>query len=274
MKEKTKPIIIDVGDGFINRIYYRDSTLLIKLIYYPFVQLSVIILFILVSYIAFSSSRKAEQNQVWVGMSKETAHQLGTPTSSLAGWVEILQMKHPEIGIAEEMARDITRLEKVAERFSKIGSRPDLAEENITKLVFQTIEYLKSRTSSKITFTFDSGDRPGSVIAVNAALFSWVIENVCRNAVDATEGAGRISIKISELADNAVIDISDNGKGIPKSSHKKIFRPGFTTKERGWGLGLSLAKRIIEEYHNGKIFVRYSEPGKGTCIRIMMRKTA
>ena len=274
MKEKTKPIIIDVGDGFINRIYYRDITLLIKLIYYPFVQLSVIILFILVSYIAFSSSRKAEQNQVWVGMSKETAHQLGTPTSSLAGWVEILQMKHPEIGIAEEMARDITRLEKVAERFSKIGSRPDLAEENITKLVFQTIEYLKSRTSSKITFTFDSGDRPGSVIAVNAALFSWVIENVCRNAVDATEGAGRISIKISELADNAVIDISDNGKGIPKSSHKKIFRPGFTTKERGWGLGLSLAKRIIEEYHNGKIFVRYSEPGKGTCIRIMMRKTA
>jgi nitrogen-specific signal transduction histidine kinase len=272
MKGKTKPIIIDVGDGYINKIYYRDSTILIKLIYYPYVQLCVIILFILVSYLAFSSSRKAEQNQVWVGMSKETAHQLGTPTSSLAGWVEILQMKHPEIGIAEEMARDITRLEKVAERFSKIGSRPDLADEDVTKLVYQTIEYLKSRTSSKIAFIFEPGLSSGPVIQVNAALFSWVIENVCRNAVDATEGDGRISIKITGTADHVIIDIADNGKGIPKSSHKKIFRPGFTTKERGWGLGLSLAKRIIEEYHNGKIFVRYSEPGRGTCIRIMMKK--
>jgi signal transduction histidine kinase len=272
MKGKTKPIVIDVGEGYINRIYYRDSTILIKLIYYPYVQLSVIILFILVSYLAFSSSRKAEQNQVWVGMSKETAHQLGTPTSSLAGWVEILQMKHPEIGIAEEMARDISRLEKVAERFSKIGSRPDLSDEDITKLVSHTIEYLKSRTSSKISFTFDPGPSPGPVAPVNAALFSWVIENVCRNAVDATEGDGSISIKICDIAGHAVIDITDNGKGIPKSSHKKIFHPGFTTKERGWGLGLSLAKRIIEEYHHGKIFVRYSEPGKGTCMRIMMKK--
>ncbi|MGD0583076.1 MAG: ATP-binding protein [Bacteroidales bacterium] len=272
MKEKTKPIVIDFGDGYINRIYYRDSTILIKLIYYPYVQLSVIVLFILVSYVAFSSSRKAEQNQVWVGMSKETAHQLGTPTSSLAGWVEILQMKHPEIGIAEEMARDITRLEKVTERFSKIGSRPDLATEDIVKIIHQTIEYLKSRTSSKISFIFEPFAAGELLIPVNTALFSWVIENVCRNAVDATEGDGRISIKITETEEYAIVDLVDSGKGIPKSSHKKIFRPGFTTKERGWGLGLSLAKRIIEEYHSGKIFVRYSEPGKGTCFRIMMKK--
>jgi signal transduction histidine kinase len=272
MKEKSKPIVIDFGDGYINRIYYRDSTILIKLIYYPYVQLSVIVLFILVSYVAFNSSRKAEQNQVWVGMSKETAHQLGTPTSSLAGWVEILQMKHPEIEIAQEMARDITRLEKVTERFSKIGSRPDLSDEDITNIVYQTIEYLKSRTSSKISFTFDPEASSGLLIPINTALFSWVIENVCRNAVDATEGDGMISIKIGETEDYAIVDVIDNGKGIPKSSHKKIFRPGFTTKERGWGLGLSLAKRIIEEYHTGKILVKYSEPGKGTCIRIMMKK--
>jgi anti-sigma regulatory factor (Ser/Thr protein kinase) len=272
MKEKTKPIVIDFGDGYINRIYYRDSTILIKLIYYPYVQLSVIVLFILVSYVAFSSSRKAEQNQVWVGMSKETAHQLGTPTSSLAGWVEILQMKHPEIGIADEMARDISRLEKVTERFSKIGSRPDLATEDIVKIVHQTIEYLKSRTSSKISFIFGPDSANELKIPVNTALFSWVIENICKNAVDATEGDGRISVKITETEDYAIVDLMDNGRGIPKSSQKKIFRPGFTTKERGWGLGLSLAKRIIEEYHSGKIFVRYSEPGKGTCFRIMMKK--
>lgn len=272
MKEKTKPIIIDFGDGYINRIYYRDSIILIKLIYYPYVQLSVIILFILVSYLAFFSSRKAEQNQVWVGMSKETAHQLGTPTSSLAGWIEILQMKYPELSVTEEMARDVTRLEKVTERFSKIGSRPDLTNEEIATIISQTVEYLKSRTSSKINFTVENDSASELKIPLNAALFSWVVENVCRNAVDATGGDGNISLKISETEDYAVIDILDDGKGIPKSSQKKIFRPGYTTKERGWGLGLSLAKRIIEEYHNGKIFVKYSEPGRGTCFRIMMRK--
>ncbi|HVN58376.1 MAG TPA: HAMP domain-containing sensor histidine kinase [Bacteroidales bacterium] len=273
MKGKTEPIVIDFGDGYINRIYYRDSTILTKLIYYPYVQLSVIIMFILVSYVAFSSSRKAEQNQVWVGMSKETAHQLGTPTSSLAGWVEILQMKHPEVGLAAEMARDVARLEKVTERFSKIGARPDIAGEDIIAIIQQTIEYLRSRSSSKMTFTLDPVDH-SIIVPVNAALFSWVIENICKNAIDATEGTGMITLKIIEAADHAVIDVSDTGKGMPKSSFKKIFRPGFTTKERGWGLGLSLAKRIIEEYHNGRIFVRYSEPGRGTCIRIVLKKLA
>jgi signal transduction histidine kinase len=272
MKEKSKPIIIDLGGNHLNLIYYKDSTILTKLIYYPFVQLSVIILFIIVSYLAFSSSRKAEQNQVWVGMSKETAHQLGTPTSSLAGWIEILQMKHPEITITDELAKDLARLEKITERFSKIGSRPDLSPGNIVAVINQTIEYLKSRTSSKINIIADYDPSGEILIPVNAALFSWVIENICKNAVDATEGNGEIKIWLSDSQEHLIIDITDTGKGISKSSFKKIFKPGYTTKERGWGLGLSLAKRIIEDYHNGKIFVKYSEPGKGTCIRIVMKK--
>jgi signal transduction histidine kinase len=272
MKEKNNPIVIKFDDGQIQRIYYRESIILRKLTYYPYVQLSIIILFIIVSYMAFSSSRKAEQNQVWVGMSKETAHQLGTPTSSLAGWIEILQIKHPEISITEELSRDLERLEKVTERFSKIGSRPDLTEENIIIVINQTLDYLKSRTSSKVVTDIDSGTLKEVLIPINSALFSWVIENVCKNAVDAITGEGKISIRISENDQVAFIDISDNGKGIPKSAFKKIFKPGYTTKKTGWGLGLSLAKRIIEEYHDGKIFVRHSEVGKGSCIRIVMKK--
>jgi hypothetical protein len=272
MKEKSKPIILDLGGGYLNYIYYKDSIILKKLIYYPYVQLSIIILFIIVSYLAFSSSRKAEQNQVWVGMSKETAHQLGTPTSSLAGWIEILQIKHPEISITEELSRDLARLEKVAERFSKIGSRPDLEQENIIAVITQTLDYLKSRTSSKVVISIDSGDLKEVLIPINSALFSWVIENVCKNAVDAITGEGEINIRISENEQVVFIDISDNGKGIPKSAYKKIFKPGYTTKQIGWGLGLSLAKRIIEEYHDGKIFVRHSEVGKGSSIRIAMKK--
>ena len=272
IKGKISPIIIDIGAGQINRIYYRESIILRKLTYYPYVQLSIIILFIAVSYMAFSSSRKAEQNQVWVGMSKETAHQLGTPTSSLAGWIEILQLKHPEITITEELSRDLARLERVAERFSKIGSRPDLEEENIIEVINQTIDYLRSRTSSKVVIRTDSDNLKDVLIPINSALFSWVIENVCKNAIDAITGDGEINIRISENEQNALIDISDNGKGIPKSAFKKIFKPGYTTKQTGWGLGLSLAKRIIEEYHDGKIFVRHSEIGKGSGIRIIMKK--
>ena len=272
MKEKTEPIIVNLGGGDIQKIYYRDSIILMRLTYYPYVQLSVIVLFLLVSYLAFSSSRRAEQNQVWVGMSKETAHQLGTPTSSLAGWIEILQMKHPEVKITEEMARDVNRLEKVTERFSKIGSRPDLSQENISAIVHQSVDYLRSRTSSKVTFTVTPSAETEIVVPVNVALFSWVIENVSKNAVDATEGEGKIDLNISATSETAIVDIIDNGKGMPKSSHKKIFRPGYTTKARGWGLGLSLSKRIIEEYHSGKIFVKHSEPNKGTCIRIVMKK--
>ena len=272
MMGKNKPIIIDIGDGQINLIYYRESIILRKLTYYPYVQLSIIVLFIIVSYLAFSSSRKAEQNQVWLGMSKETAHQLGTPTSSLAGWIEILQIKYPEISIIEELSRDLARLEKVTERFSKIGSRTDLSQENIIAVITQTLDYLKSRTSSKVVIKTDTGNLKELLIPVNSALFSWVIENVCKNAIDAITGEGEICIHISENEQVALIDITDNGKGIPKSAYKKIFKPGYTTKKTGWGLGLSLAKRIIEEYHDGKIFVRHSEVGKGSSFRIVMKK--
>jgi signal transduction histidine kinase len=231
-----------------------------------------VVLFILVSYLAFSSSRKAEQNQVWVGMSRETAHQLGTPTSSLAGWIEVLQQRNPDVSIIKELALDVERLEKVTERFSRIGSKPSLAEENVVPIILRTIDYLKSRTSSKVKFSIEFAPDSSIVIPLNSALFEWVIENVCKNAIDSMEGSGELNIKLMESVKNAIIDITDTGKGIPKTAFKKIFNPGFTTKQRGWGLGLSLAKRIIEEYHRGRIFVRNSELEKGSCIRIVMNK--
>lgn len=270
-KEKNKSIMINLGPGEYNLIYYDDSILLTMLIYYPYVQVGIIIMFILVSYLAFSSSKKAEQNQVWLSLSRETAHQLGTPTSSLAGWIEILQQNYPDLSINRELGLDVQRLEKVTERFSRIGSKPALSTENILRLISNTVEYLKSRTSSKVNFKFDECGREVNV-PVNPALFEWVIENVSKNAIDAMEGKGQITYNVTDNDKHAIIDITDTGKGIPKSLIKKIFSPGFTTKQRGWGVGLSLAKRIIEEYHHGKIFVRSSEPGKGSVIRIVMRK--
>lgn len=272
IKQKNEPIKIDLDNDHFNLVYYKDSIILTMLIYYPFMQVGIIILFILVSYLAFSSSRKAEQNQVWVGLSKETAHQLGTPTSSLAGWIEILQQKYPEITINRELALDVERLEKVTERFSRIGSKPSLTNENILALIRQTVDYLKTRSSSKIIFTLGFNPEPEVRIQVNATLFEWVIENISKNAIDAMEGNGEITYRVTETEKNVIIDISDTGKGIPKSALKKIFNPGYTTKQRGWGLGLSLAKRIIEENHNGKIFVKHSEVGKGSSIRIIMNK--
>jgi K+-sensing histidine kinase KdpD len=272
IKEHNNPIVINLEDNHYNLIYYKDSTILTMLIYYPYIQLGIILLFIMVSYLAFSSSRKAEQNQVWVGMSKETAHQLGTPTSSLAGWIEVLQERHPEVSVTKELALDVERLEKVTERFSRIGSKPSLTDENIVPIILRTIDYLKSRTSSKVRFSFEYDSAKPVVIPLNSALFEWVIENVFKNAIDSMEGTGELNIKLAESEKNAIIDICDTGKGIPKTAFKKIFNPGFTTKQRGWGLGLSLARRIIEEYHRGKIFVRSSELEKGSCIRIVMNK--
>ena len=272
IKEKNKPIVNNLENGHFNLIYYKDSIILTMLIFYPYIQLGIIVMFILVSYLAFRSSRKAEQNQVWVGMSKETAHQLGTPTSSLAGWIEILQHKYPDISITKELALDVQRLEKVTERFSRIGSKPALVKENIIVIIAHTVDYLKSRTSSKVKFINDYNINNEVIVPVNSALFEWVIENVSKNSIDAMEGTGEITIRIMDTEKHALIDISDTGKGIPKSAFKKIFNPGFTTKQRGWGLGLSLAKRIIEEYHNGKIFVRQSEVGKGSSIRIVLNK--
>jgi signal transduction histidine kinase len=269
---KNPPIVINLDKKHYNLIYYNDSIIITMLVYYPFVQLGIIIMFIWVSYLAFRSSRKSNQNQIWVGMSKETAHQLGTPTSSLAGWIEILQQKYPDLSVTKELSLDVQRLEKVTERFSRIGSKPALLKENINVIISNAVEYLRSRTSSKVRFKFDERTREEVFAPVNAALFEWVIENVSKNAIDAMEGKGEITYLVTETDKHALIDISDTGKGIPKSLFKKIFNPGFTTKQRGWGVGLSLARRIIEEYHHGKIFVRNSEVGKGSVIRIVLKK--
>jgi signal transduction histidine kinase len=272
IKKKKSPIVIDLGNGHTNQIYYKDSIILTQLNFYPYIQIGIIALFILVAYLAFRSSRKAENNQVWVSMSKETAHQLGTPVSSLTGWVEILQQKYPEMSISREIALDVERLEKITERFSKIGAKPGLADVNLVAIILGTIDYLKSRTSSKVSFIFDFDSSKAIIIPLNAALFEWVIENISKNAIDAMEGKGKITYHISETEKNIMVDISDTGKGIPKRAHKKIFNPGYTTKQRGWGLGLSLTKRIIEEFHKGRIFVRHSEMGIGSSLRIVLNK--
>ena len=272
IRNKNEPIIIDLGGNHASLIYYKDSIILTQLNFYPYVQMGIIVLFILVAYLAFSSSRKAEDNQVWVSMSRETAHQLGTPTSSLSGWVEILQSKYPDISLTKEIALDVERLEKITERFSRIGAKTVLNNENVTAIISRTVDYIKSRTSTKIRFHSVYDESKEIFVPVNAALFEWVIENVCKNAIDAMEGNGDMKIRVAETEKNVFIDISDTGRGIPKSAFKKIFNPGYTTKQRGWGLGLSLARRIIEEFHQGKIYVRNSEVAKGSCIRIVMNK--
>jgi nitrogen-specific signal transduction histidine kinase len=271
MKEQDHKIEIVLSENQKQYLYYSKSIILIKLTWYPYVQLGVILLFILVSYFAFSYSRKAEQNQVWLGLSKETAHQLGTPISSLLAWLEMMKLKSPDKEMLVELEKDIKRLEKITGRFSKIGSKPLLRKENIQKIITTAINYLKSRSSDRITFKLDM---PSEVlnIPLNASLFEWVIENVCKNAIDAVNGGGEIELSITDHTQVIYIDITDSGKGISKSKFKTIFKPGYTTKERGWGLGLSLTKRIIEEYHDGKIFVYESEIGKGTVIRIVLKK--
>ncbi len=272
MKSEVEPIRIDLGEGIVQYVYYRSSTLLVQLTYYPYIQLGVILLFILVAYLAFSASRRAEQNQVWVGLSKETAHQLGTPTSSLMGWVEILKEKHPDKKLVSELEKDAGRLEEITERFSKIGSKPVLKNANILEVLKESVAYLESRTSDRVSFSFDPNNKD-HVVPINRALFQWVVENLCKNSVDAMEGNGSIKISVSGPHTQVLIDFEDSGNGIPKKLHKTIFKPGYTTKRRGWGLGLSLAKRIVEVYHKGKIFVLHSEPGKSTVIRIILSKS-
>ncbi len=272
IKKKNKPIVVDLGQGYSNRIYYKDSKILTQLNFYPYVQVGIILLFIMVAYLAFSSSRKAESNQVWVSMSKETAHQLGTPTSSLAGWVEVLNDKYPEVPVTREIALDVERLEKITGRFSRIGSKPSLSKENVVPVILNTIDYLKTRTSSKIKFTPAFDIKKEVRVPINSALLEWVIENLSKNAIDAMEGSGEITYNITESEKTVILDVTDTGKGIPSGAFKKIFNPGYTTKQRGWGLGLSLARRIIEKFHKGHIYVRYSEPGKGSCIRIVLNK--
>ncbi len=271
MKELNKPIEIVLSENEKQYLYYSKSIILIKLTYYPYVQLAVILLFIMVSYFAFSYSRKAEQNQVWVGLSKETAHQLGTPISSLLAWLEMMKLKSSDKDMLVELEKDIKRLEKITGRFSKIGSKPLLKKENIQKIITTAINYLRSRSSDKISFKLNMPTEE-LMIPINASLFEWVIENVCKNAIDAVNGSGEIELSITDHTQVIYIDVTDSGRGISKTKFKTIFKPGYTTKERGWGLGLSLTKRIIEEYHDGKIFVYDSEIGKGTVIRMVLRK--
>jgi nitrogen-specific signal transduction histidine kinase len=272
MREQHAAIEIPLTKGNKNYILYKDSILLVKLRYYPYFQLSVIALFLMVSYLAFSASRKAEQNQVWVGMAKETAHQLGTPLSSLIAWLEILKMKGLSDEYHGEIHKDIQRLQTITDRFSKIGSAPALNKENLQKVMEHSVNYIKTRTSDKVVFEIKTGQDANVYAPINVPLFEWVIENVLKNAIDAMNGEGKITVKITDQQQFAYIDITDTGKGISKSSFKTIFKPGYTTKKRGWGLGLSLSKRIIEEYHDGQIFVKSSEIGKGTTLRIVLNK--
>ncbi len=272
MKKENEPIEIILLDGNKNFIYYKESILLTRLFYFPIIQFFVMVIFLLVAYIAFSTSRKAEQNQVWVGLSKETAHQLGTPTSSLLANLELLRLKNVDEEIVEEFEKDINRLEKITDRFSKIGSAPKLKKQDVIPILVNAVNYIKARSSEKINFYFNFSENDRILLPFNAPLFEWVIENLSKNAIDSMEGSGNIKISIADRVQFLFIDIKDEGKGIPKSKYNTIFQPGFTTKKRGWGLGLSLSKRIIESYHNGKIFVYQSEINKGTTIRIVLRK--
>jgi signal transduction histidine kinase len=277
MNETYEPLVIELRDPTINneifgtqRLYYKNSFLLAQLIAFPYIQLSVLAIFAFISYLAFNYSRTAEQNQVWVGLAKETAHQLGTPLSSLMAWVEVLR-EDADIknkGIVDELDKDVRKLRVVTERFSSIGSTPTLKDENVYQLVNNVVGYLQPRVSSKINFEVYTLSETIQA-RVHAPLFEWVVENLCKNAVDAMGSTGTIAIKILRGSDFKVfIDISDTGKGIPKTMVPNVFKPGFTTKKRGWGLGLALAKRIIEMYHEGKIFVKSSEENMGTTFRI------
>ena len=272
MKSLRDPIEIELSDNQKNYIYYKDSILLTELNYYPFFQFFIILLFLSVVYFALSISKKVEENQLWVGMSRETAHQLGTPISSLLAWVELLKSRGDDTTLVNEVSKDVTRLEKVTERFSRIGSSPILKQANICEVLKNASEYLKIRTSSRVNYVQEFPEKGKIFAPINIELFEWVIENLWKNSLDAMNNIGEISIAVSENEQSVFIDLTDTGKGIPKSKYKSVFKPGYTTKMRGWGLGLSLTKRIIETYHNGRIFIKYSEPGRGTTFRIILRK--
>jgi two-component system, sporulation sensor kinase E len=275
MKAQHAPIEVPWAEGSVNYVFYKDSDLLSQLRFYPYVQLMVIACFVLIAYFVFSYSRKAEQNRVWVGLAKETAHQLGTPLSSLMAWYEYMKIspKFENEPIVAELWKDIRRLEVITERFSNIGSVPLLKDEDIFQVTQNAINYLQNRISRKVEINVLPADPSDISAKVNIPLFDWVIENICKNAVDAMEGRGNITIQINLLGKSQVaIDITDTGKGIPKSKLESVFLPGYTTKKRGWGLGLALAKRIIDNYHRGRLYVKSSELGKGTTFRIILNR--
>lgn len=267
------PLIIEINKDplIVNKYYYGDSELLQEVRYYPIIQLLIVALFIIITLIAVTTRNKSTQNQVWAGMAKETAHQLGTPLSSLQGWVEMLKETPGNEKIVTEMSKDVERLKLVSDRFGKIGSTPQLEEKNIVEQVESMVTYIKRRATDKVSFSIQNSTPEISAL-INGHLFDWVIENLLKNALDAMDGKGAIDIVIRNEATQVIIDVTDTGKGISKQNIAKVFKPGFTTKKRGWGLGLSLSKRIIEQYHKGELFVKWSEPGKGTTFRVVLRK--
>ena len=272
MKNKNQPIEVVLPDQGKCYVFYEESPVLVRLRYFPYIQLFIILVFVIIAYLLFSFARRSEQNRVWVGMSKETAHQLGTPISSLMAWTEILRESEVDPTMVDEINKDVKRLDTIAQRFSKIGSVPELKEENLVEVIRDFTAYLRTRISSKVTITFDADNTPDIIIPLNRYLFEWVIENLCKNAVDAMDGCGSITIVVADEPRHVHIDITDTGKGIPQKMQKTIFNPGYTSKSRGWGLGLTLAKRIIKEYHKGKLFVKNSVVGKGTTMRITLKK--
>jgi signal transduction histidine kinase len=267
MRASGRDIKISLGsDAGSIHVSYDESVMITRLSFYPYVQLGIVLIFVVIAIFALLTSKKAEQNKVWVGLSKETAHQLGTPISSLMAWTEILRETYPDDDLIPEMDKDVKRLQLIAERFSKIGSIPEPVDTPLAEMLRHVVDYMDRRTSQKVRIIDEFSDCQAHV-KVNPSLFEWVLENLCKNAVDAMEGGGSITIK-AVTSQRVVIDVTDTGKGIEKKNIKNVFRPGFTTKTRGWGLGLSLAKRIVEEYHHGKIYVLKSEVGKGTTFRI------
>lgn len=273
MSDQNMPIKVNFGDQGSSFIYYQDSELLTIIKYFPITQILIIAVFAAIAYLLFSFARRSEQNRVWAGMARETAHQIGTPLSSIMAWLELLKLDKGNIDQAvSEIEKDVQRLDMITERFSKIGSAPKLEQNNIIKILNDSISYLKPRTPKKIKYILNFNKDKELFVPVNAALFSWVIENLCKNAIDAMGGKGIITIDLTEENKNIIIDVSDIGKGISTSEQKAIFNPGYTSKKRGWGLGLSLSRRIISDYHKGKLFVKTSTVGKGTTFRIVLKK--
>lgn len=270
LRAQHEPLIVDYGFGH-QRVYYGDSYLLTQLKYFPYVQMTIIMLFLLVILIAIHTAHRSLQNQVWVGLSKETAHQLGTPLSSMEAWLELLKEQEMAHDTVQEMQKDLDRLKLVADRFSKVGSTPQMEVEDLMSRIRNMVAYMEKRASSKVRFFTETNEEEIPVY-ISGSLFDWVLENLLRNALDAMDGEGTIHIRIHNQPHLVKIDISDTGKGIARHQLKKVFAPGFTTKKRGWGLGLSLARRIIQQYHHGSLYVRHSELGKGTTFRIILRR--
>ena len=270
LRQSQEPIVVQVNEEVTQYIYYEDSILLRRLYWFPYVQLLVIVAFIAIAVIALIMAQRSEQNSLWVGLSKETAHQLGTPISSLNAWNELLKATYPDDALLPQMDEDIRRLQMIAERFSKIGSQPTLDQQAILPIVQSAMEYMRVRTSNKISYTLHADT--DCQVMVCKPLFEWVIENLCKNAIDSMEGKGEITLSLTKQENKVNLDITDTGKGIDRRHFKTIFKPGYTSKKRGWGLGLSLAKRIIEDYHRGKLFVKQSQIGVGSTFRITLEQ--